>query len=528
MSLVTPIPQNTTIKAYRGVPWDNTLQDVRLFDNAAQRDAFLQGLLLGQWNNCSVVSVGKAIRVQAYYNNCLECNYLSFVNTQEGTPARTIYCYVTSVNYINVNTVEFVYEVDWIQTYLFDFQFESTLVEREHVNDDTQGKWILEEGIEFGEYQVDNQKNYDFEPAVVINSTSENIAARVMDNMYIPGVTHVYKLSDPLAIDQLNNFLGSYNNVPERITSIFMGVEDMWTIGITSTFFYKSFEMDEELTFKQVAGVATPGDYTPHNNRMLCYPYKLVTADNFNGSVSQYRWELFNTVGDGEFMIIGSALPKPCMQLFPINYRKVQATSTQTNTYSQEGITFDNFPALNYATDTFKAWVSQYGSSFVVEKGASVVAQVVGMAASIGMGNVPGAVISATGLASTLASAAQEVKDHQIHSQQSHGNISGSGLHYANFEIGFRLTGYSISIEDAKRIDNYFTRYGYRVEQVKVPNIRGRQYVNFVKCARGRVAGNIAVDAKIQMERALEQGVSFWHVNNIGGDLTSNPIVATS
>lgn len=45
MSIVTPIPQNTVIKVYAGIPWDDTLRDVRLFDTSAQRDIYFNGKL---------------------------------------------------------------------------------------------------------------------------------------------------------------------------------------------------------------------------------------------------------------------------------------------------------------------------------------------------------------------------------------------------------------------------------------------------------------------------------------------------
>lgn len=528
MSLINPVPQNTIIKAYKAVPWDNSLKDIRLFDTPAQRDTFLNALLAGQWNQCSVVSVGKSIRVAAYYNNCIECNYLSFVNPQEGTKARTFYAYITSVNYVNVNTVEFTYEIDWIQTYLFDFVFEECLVEREHVNDDTMGKHVLEEGLEVGEYQVDYQQYMDFNPALVINVLPSNLVAQVPDNMYIPGYTRVFNVKSIDDRASLNAMLEMYNNTPERITTIFMGVLEMKPtnpMDPQSTFFHKTMHISEETSFNDSAAGPGATPYTPQNNKMLCYPYKLITADNYCGSVAQYRWENFNTPGSGDFAIEGSALPKPAMQFFPIDYRKTASTAEQRNTYEQEGLWYENFPAVNYATDSFRAWVSQYGTSFAVETAASVGLSLTTMAASIGTGNPMGAVSGAFGAVNAATSAYQEYKDHKLHSVQSHGGVSTSGLAYARDAVGFRITEYSISQDMAKRIDKFFTRYGYHVEEVKVPNIRGRRYLNYVRCSEALVAGNISVDAKLQMERALKQGTTFWHIDNMGGVITSNPIV---
>ena len=526
MSIVTPIPQNTVIKVYAGIPWDDTLRDVRLFDTSAQRDIYFNGKLKGIWEKCSIVSMGKSIKVEGYYNNFLECNYITFTNQVPDTTARTIYAFITSISYVNVNTVQIDYTIDWIQTYLFDFEFDECLVEREHVDDDIQGRYVLEERIDFGEYQVDNQTYMDFNPAIVVNVLPTNLAATIKDNMYIPGVTVVYDINMSTDVNELNRLIEEYNATPERITSMFMGVVEMrgnWSDG--SSLFYKDMSVTEERSFNPTAAGSGAGAYTPQNQKMLCYPYKFVTCDNYCGSVNQYRWEMFNNPGRAEFVVEGSAMPKPSMQFFPINYRQVSATGTQRNTYEQEGLFYENFPSVNYVTDTFKAWVSQYGTSFAVETGASVAVGVLGMAGSLAAGNVPGAITGAISTVSQGVDKYQEYKNHQLHSSQMHGGVAVSGLAYARDAVGFRVTEYSISMEDAKRIDHYLTRYGYRVEKVKVPNVRGRQYVNFIKTNGAIVSGNVSVDAKVQMERALDQGVSFWHTDAVGAPLTSNPIV---
>lgn len=526
MSLITPIPQNSAIKVYSGIPWDNTLRDIRLFATTAERDTFLRSCQRGQWDKCSIVSIGKSIKVEGDYSTYLECNYLSFTNQTATGTARTIYAYITSITYVNVNTVQFDYEVDWIQTYLFNFEFDECMVEREHVNDDIQGRYVLEEGIDFGEYQVDMQQYMDFKPAVVFNILNEAYEAYTPDNMYIPGLTHVADINNNADITYMNEVLEAVNDKPERVSAMFMGVMNMQPNDPDdpkSTFFHETMQMTEIAGFMDSAASAV--QYIPQNKKMLCYPYKFLTGDNYNGSVNQYRWEMFNNPGSADFAVEGSAMPKPAMQFFPIDYRKVKATSEQRNTYEQEGLWYENFPCVSYVSDTFKAWVSQYGTSFAVETAAKVTTGLAGAIASGVSGNPIGAF---GGLAQTVGAgmdAYQSYKDHTLHSLQSHGGVSTAGLAYARGSVGFRITAYSVSVQDAMRIDKFLTRYGYRVESVKVPNVRGRQYVNFVKTNNATVSGNIAVDAKVQMERALDQGVSFWHTDAVGAPLTTNAIV---
>lgn len=519
MSLVSPVPQSTTIKLYKGIPWDSSLENIRWFSSESQRNTFFVGKIAGTWNNCSVVDPGKSIRLQGLLNNIIDCNYLSFVNGNMGDTLRTYYAWITSVNYVNAQTVEISYQIDWIQTYLFNFVFEVCMVEREHVNDDTFGLNIVPEDLDGGEYVVEGVTNKYFQPAAILTYINKDqYSAVIRDNMYLPGNTVYGTLSDMTVI---NTTLSDLNDTPERVASFFMGVTAMITPDTDSTFFHQNFAATEQSNFVE------NGDYyTPKNNKMKCYPFKFCTVDNFQGDVEQFRWEECNTKGTLELAVEGSAIPKPSMVCFPINYKGVVASSTAPNTYSQQMVVYNNFPSCPYVSDAYRAWVSQFGTSKAITQAASVITGAVGFGVSLGTGNVPGMIASGAGLVNQMTQYSQEKKDHQIHSLQQHGSISESGLQYAMNMIGFRATAYSIHISEAKRIDDFFTRYGYRVEKVKTPNITGRQYVNYVKCRNGHVGGNIAVDAKLAMEQALTQGTSFWHVDNIDGELTSNPIVS--
>lgn len=516
MSLISPVPQSTTIKLYKGIPWDATLENIRLFDTDTQRATYLSARTMGTWENCSVVSIGKRIRIQGLYNNLVDANYLSFTNGGFGDTARTYYAFVTSVDYVNAQTVELEYEVDWIQTYLFEFNYETCLVEREHVNDDTFGLNVVPEDLDTGEFIVDTVNTQDFDPAVILMYVDKKEwQSNIRDNMYMPGSVVFGTMGD---VTVINTTLDELNDTPERVSALFMGVTAM--IGSGTTFFSQSFTVHEFNNFIEGTTV-----YAPQNNKVRIYPYKFCTLDNLQGDVEQFHWEDSNTPGSMTFAVEGAALPKPSMICFPIDYKNLSATDTHNNNYSQQMVVYNNFPACPYVSDTFKAWVSEFGTSKAITQAASVITGGMGIVGGIATGNVAGAASSATNLVNNMVGYAQEKKSHQIHSLQQHGSVSESGLQYARDMIGFRVTHYSIKVKAAMRIDAFFTRYGYRVDEVKVPNIRGRANVNYVKCAVGHVGGNIATDAKLAMERALSQGTSFWHIDDIDSVLASNPIV---
>lgn len=510
MSIISPFPQNAIINLYKGIPWGSDYKEIRLFDSASQQSQYFAGKIAQTWTNCSIVKQGSRIRLTGQINDYLTCNYLSFVNTGAGQMgnARTFYAFIDNVNYVNINTFEVEYTIDWVQSYLFNIKIGECLVEREHVNDDSIGLHTLEESVEIGEYCIRDQQEFSFDPVVLAYYLTDDNAVVNINNVVSCLHMGTYGLN---ALDQLQQLIEMYNDKPERLVMIQMGVVDM----VSEDHFFNT----TRTVIKQGTFEFNGQSYSPKNNKLRCYPYMLLSVDNFNGQVEQYRWEMFQNPAAGSFAIEGSASPKPCMECFPINYKGATATSTSPNTVEQEGVYFENFPQVPFATDAFRAWISQYGTSNAVSVGASVVTSVLGIASGAGMVN------GLTNLIQTGASAYQNYKGHKIHSQQMHGDIGASGLQYARDSVGFRVTQYAIRPEYAKRIDDFFTRYGYNVDASKVPNIRGRQYVNYVKCGMVQVDGDIPVDTKRAMEDALTSGVSFWHVDDMDMQVSSNPIV---
>ena len=63
----------------------------------------------------------------------------------------------------------------------------------------------------------------------------------------------------------------------------------------------------------------------------------------------------------------------------------------------------------------------------------------------------------------------------------------------------------------ARRIDEFFTRYGYKVNKFKEVNIHTRPVFNFLKCSQARVEGSIPQEDLIAIKNILEKGITFWH-----------------
>lgn len=77
-------------------------------------------------------------------------------------------------------------------------------------------------------------------------------------------------------------------------------------------------------------------------------------------------------------------------------------------------------------------------------------------------------------------------------------------------------------------IDDYFSRFGYKINEILTPNIVGRQNWNYVEIGSSEDIGYGTVPSKYmdEINKACRRGVTIWHNhNNVGNYSLNNPIV---
>ena len=83
-------------------------------------------------------------------------------------------------------------------------------------------------------------------------------------------------------------------------------------------------------------------------------------------------------------------------------------------------------------------------------------------------------------------------------------------------------------LENLRIIDDYFTRYGYKIIRVVSPNITGRTYWNYVEIGANEDigTGNVPTKYMDEINKACRRGVTIWHNHaNIGNFALNNTIV---
>ena len=126
------------------------------------------------------------------------------------------------------------------------------------------------------------------------------------------------------------------------------------------------------------------------------------------------------------------------------------------------------------------------------------------------------------GIKNTMA----EIYKHSLSPFTAKGNTNGGDINTCSGRNGFSFYNMSIKQEYAKIIDNFFSTYGYKINDVKIPNITGRQNWNYVKTIDANILGDIPQEDLQTLKDILNSGVTFWHNPSTFLDYSqNNPII---
>ena len=136
------IQPGSTITLYSGVDIGTDMQ--LAFSTQAKQTAYFTSKIKKSYVNCTIVKdkigslkvaikpVGQAGTGEITGVDLAESNYMSFVNPSFDN--KVIYCYIVDYRYLNNETAEIMYMIDYWQTWMFDVTFQDMYIDREHLS----------------------------------------------------------------------------------------------------------------------------------------------------------------------------------------------------------------------------------------------------------------------------------------------------------------------------------------------------------------------------------------------------------
>lgn len=500
------INPNTNIKILKGVPIDSTYQDTIFFTSKSKQTEYFSSLTKYNLTEQSYQRVKRGyIRVAINSENLYDCNYLMFQNASFG--AKWFYAFIKSVEYINNGTAEIEFEIDVMQTWLFDYDLQECFVEREHAASDVAGEHTLDENLELGDYIVQQHKRagVSAELDILVESTvDENYNDMGYTAYKMEGKTLVSGLP-PMhfpTVESLANWVqgagisGSITDPDQQEKNrakVEKGIVDL-RLGVAL-----SNLTAEKRVVPIDFNLDSIGHYIPRNKKLLTSPYMTLYITNLNGDSAEYPLEYFINRQPSFYLLLDSYLNSPTI-IYPINYKGMSENK-------EEFLSLDSSIFMPTSTNMYIQWLAQAKANIpsIVTKGAGTAAMLAAFAVDAPVAIAVGAVSILNGVKELMA----QKKQAELQPPQAKANASGNTM-YWNDMVDFFIMIKTIRPEIAKSIDDYFDKFGYATQRVKKPNIYCRPFWSYTKTVGCKIKGSIPSDDAKKICSIYDNGITFW------------------
>lgn len=506
-------------------PLEKDKEHTLSFDNINSQTAYFISKVIKSYSDFTYVKEQQAIVVPDNYDTIYTCNYLMYRNN--GFNNKYFYAFITKMEYVSENSTRIYFEIDSLQTWYFQIDYKNVFVEREHVSNDTIGLHTIPEGLETGDYidqSVTNTERDSFNfyqsnsrPLVVCSVTGTGISAidsglgRVYNGIYSGLIQVAFPSGTDAEVFML--YLDSkFSESP--VVSVYLAPWQMCTDNLSNhqtytegsyTFDYYVIPTGYDTTYLKSSSLSKPtildNNYIPVNKKLLTYPYCYMLVDNNVGQCYEYKYELFSD-NECNFQIDGTLSVGCSIKLRPLNYNK------KTGLNNNFSVDAGKLPTCSWINDAYTNYLT--ANAVNIPGVGDVSFPVLSGVAGIGLNALSQ---NAGGMASSTISVLGSIGEMYSRSKtplQAH-NGSNQGDFFFTTQTSFNVYKRSIKEEYARIIDKYFTMYGYKVNEVKVPNLTSRRNFNYIKTISCDFEGDMPQEDLQKIKDIFNNGVTFWH-----------------
>lgn len=152
------------IKLIKSYKYDNNYDYIKMFENKQQQNNYFNSLDYELIEDNNYIKVGNSFNIKYDYDY-LENEGVNYIIFNNGY--KDIYGFILKKEYVSNNVTKIIYEIDVIQTYMFEFIIGNSFIERKvcTINEISD----YDEGIFLGEHIIENE-------IVALNKTSKYFA----------------------------------------------------------------------------------------------------------------------------------------------------------------------------------------------------------------------------------------------------------------------------------------------------------------------------------------------------------------
>lgn len=568
-----PVTPNGKIILLSGIPMDRQHRHTVNFTDRTEQETILKTFKRHEFSACTYAEANK-VYLEISRDDVIGCNYIMYQNT--GFSNKWFYGFITETNYVNVDNTEIIFEIDYYQTFMFDFDLRHCFVEREHSATDAIGDNILPEQLEQGEFiqkdgltpLISSTMYSDGQPLAIIILTRQQINYDTTNGYTVTSDASRFTeyngvrsgLSYMVCLDHYDGrngdalyYAATYTSMlinagyADSIEAIYLVPQillDIDSYAVDSNNFITGVRLKttpktsiSNVNLNRDTGAFTykGRSYTPKNNKLHTYPYKALYLTTLDGNYATYRYEDFYNSNTGNtdisFALRGDVSSETALMAIPENYKNDFGLNYD------ERLILTGFGTLSCASDVWRAYLAQHANMLEFQNIGNCIktgigaSNIVAGAVSAYFGNPQGLSQMEKGgnqaLGGIMGIIGQMKQIEDIKALPA--NAQGSRAPNSLTTIGRRniyVSHLQIKPEFAEIIDNFFTMFGYACKQVKIPNLNSRTNWNYIKTIDCNIVPypGTGMDANAVNEicAMFNNGVTIWHYIGIVGNYNLN------
>lgn len=437
------------------------------------------------------------LQVQCNYNTALTANYICIIDAS--FTSKAIFGFIDDVKYISDGCCRIKFTWDNFHTWHSYINRHNVFVDRQHPQIDVRFANLQPEPFTGDLYKTSGSININVNPTQFVALFSEmwtgggfvppdpeSSAFGFIDNL--PHTMYEYIDNIDSANYNLSRFAIYYQHYIEAGKA-----NDLLSMYLRPTPHESSytFSVHNELD-----------GYTPRNQKMYNSPFCIYKLSNNAGQNLSLKPELCGNSLSVKWKCCDCG--KAQSFLYPAEY------AGRTDNYDF-GLLIDNYMTVPMAVDSYAAWVGQSSAGAAAN-----------IALSGGMGLLGALTGNPLALAGAVGGAISEIGNIFVKPDNMAdtvvGRSGGSVINQAMQLYMFTVEYQTISADVAKRIDDYFTIYGYAQNCIQYVNTSNPRFPwHFVKIGQREIIGTanrVPKKAFEDINNAYRAGLTFWGDNS--------------
>jgi hypothetical protein len=260
-------------------------------------------------------------------------------------------------------------------------------------------------------------------------------------------------------------------------------------------------------------------------SKLLMYPYAVTILTDMKGNQVEIRNEFIKGT-DLELKINGSIGTSNKVAYRVANYNMTESSLPNSGAVSLENAIINNSPNdVPIITDLLSAYLQ--GNRNTLENQKSAIAfngtmnMLGGAFSGIGQAlqrNAGGVAETGFGMVQSYGNTNLQLQGLQAKQKDINNTPSqltkmggNTAFDFGNSIKGVYVVKKQIKYEYRKRIGDYFKMFGYKVNELKTPNLRSRQHFNYIQTVGANIVGDVPAPDLEKIRRMFDNGITFWH-----------------